>query len=699
MLGLLVLAVAAAPALAGSPDYDLRANLPLAHVQRAGVVADATSPGFIRYTRDEGDRWKTGVTIDGRPAALNPGIQANLWIPIGPELAGKKAVIEALIRPFPDKPKVDVFFEGEKVGSPDLKAGAWQIIRVEIPEAKVKEGLAKVRLHFNKSEMQGNQKTATAIRFVRLAEASAPAAPEAEADVAGALKSADGDAIVLPDAAGLDYYVSPAAGMRLSAKAEGGQLEVLAQLDGEKPKALGAGASVDIGLDAYAGKGTRLMLRGKGGTAKVTGKITGGTLGSVTVKKPKYVIFWLIDTLRADKLGFYPQKNANGRPKVKTPNVDKIAGEGVVFDPYYVEGTESKASHASFFTSTYPVTHGVYTHEANLKSEHTTIAEAFKAAGFRTAGFIANGYVSDRWNYNQGFDDYQNFIRDETANNAAHVVKTAKPWITKNKDKPFYLYLGTNDPHVTYRVHDEFIGDYDKGAYNGSYKKYLSGTELGRLKEKKSPPSERDRQRIEAIYENEIAFNDKHFGDLLDHLKAEGIYDETAIIISADHGDEFWEHGSCGHGHNLHQELVRVPLVIKMPGFPAGARVTSGANGVDILPTLLTVIGGEAPKDGQGMSLVPSIGGKSLYPQAQIAMNGTSAYALAVGNAKVIYRSDSSIMAFDIAKDIAEKTDVFDSKPVLTLTALDPLLLFLSKPKTWKKEVMGPPNNLTRAFK
>ncbi|MEZ4466132.1 MAG: hypothetical protein R3F43_17185 [bacterium] len=100
------------------------------------------------------------------------------------------------------------------------------------------------------------------------------------------------------------------------------------------------------------------------------------------------------------------------------------------------------------------------------------------------------------------------------------------------------------------------------------------------------------------------------------------------------------------------------------------------------------------------MSLVPSIGGKSLYPpQAQIAMNGTSAYALAVGNAKVIYRSDSSIMAFDIAKDIAEKTDVFDSKPVLTLTALDPLLLFLSKPKTWKKEVMGPPNNLTRAFK
>ncbi|MEZ4466128.1 MAG: hypothetical protein R3F43_17165 [bacterium] len=72
---------------------------------------------------------------------------------------------------------------------------------------------------------------------------------------------------------------------------------------------------MDIGLDAYAGKGTRLMLRGKGGTAKVTGKITGGTLGSVTVKKPKYVIFWLIDTLRADKLGFYPRRTPTAGPR------------------------------------------------------------------------------------------------------------------------------------------------------------------------------------------------------------------------------------------------------------------------------------------------------------------------------------------------------------------------------------------------
>lgn len=695
----LTLLALSSPALAGpSADYDFVANTPVAHVYRAGVVADAAAPGFIKYTRDHDNGWRVGLTLEGRPAAYCPGVQCNLWLPVGPE-AGK-VVVEAMVRPFPASPKLDVFVGDQKVGSPALKDGAWQTIRVEVPENLIKDGMAKVRLHFNKSETKDGMKTAAAVRFVRLADAAAPAAPEAEADVAGALKAVEGDALVLPDGAGLDYYVAPPAGMKLSLKATGGQVEAFAMTDGEKPKSLGAGATLEVPMDAYAGKAVRLMLRGKGGVAKVTGALNGGKLGNVTIKKPKYVVFWLIDTLRADKLGFYPRDNANGRPKVKTPNLDKIVAEGVVFDPFYVEGTESKASHASLFTSTYPIVHGVYTEEAKLRDEHTTLAEAFKAAGYRTAGFIANGYVSDRWNYHQGFDDYRNFIREETANDAAFVVKTAKPWITKNKDKPFYLYLGTNDPHVTYKAIDEFFPQYDKGAYSGPYKEYVSGKELGRLKGLKSPPPQRDRDRMEAMYESEIAFNDKHFGDLVAHLKAEGIYDETAFIISADHGDEFWEHGSCGHGHNLHQELVRVPLVIKVPGaLPAGVRATGGANGVDLLPTMLDLIGGTDPKDQQGFSLLPYVGAQGAYPQAQIAMNGKDSFTLSVGPAKVIFRSDSSIKAYNIQTDLAEKTDVFASRPVLAHTALDPLLIFLSKPKAWKKEVFGPPNNLSKGFK
>lgn len=694
-LGTLVaLALSASPALAGDPlSYDLALNAPLAHVYRDGVVADAASPGFIKYTRDVRDKWKRNPGVDGHPASYHPGIQANLWLPVGPELVGKKLVLEAMIRPAHKAPKMDAFINGDKIGSPSLESGKWQIIRVDIDAGKVKEGINKVRLHYNRSVDVGGLKTASAIRYVRIADAASAKLPTDAKALNAALATTDGKAVVLPDGGGLDYYVTPNKGLSLKGAAQGGQAEIWLQTDGAKPKKLAGGAQINIALGGYAGKAVRLMVRGKG-QAKLTASITGAKKGNAKIAKPKYVVFWLIDTLRADKLGFYPQPNANGRKKVKTPHLDQIAKEGVVFDPFYVEGTESKASHASLFTGTYPLLHKVYNHKAKLKTSHTTIAEAFKSAGYKTAGFVSNGYVSDKWNYNQGFQTFTNFIREGKAHNAIAVVKKAKPWITKNKAKPFYLYLGTSDPHVTYRAHKEFIEQYDGKGYNGSYKKYLSGKELGRLKGQKNPPRARDRKRIEALYENEIAFNDKHFGDLVAHLKAEGIYDETLIIISADHGDEFWEHGSCGHGHNLHQELVRVPLVIRYPkAFPAG-RSTAGADGVDLLPTLQALLGQKVPKDVQGRSLLPFVGATNPYPQAVMAMNGTDAYTLAVGPAKAILRSESSIMVYDVGADIAEKTDLYGKKTVLTLAALDPLTLWLSRPTSWKRSHLGAPNNL-----
>jgi arylsulfatase A-like enzyme len=350
------------------------------------------------------------------------------------------------------------------------------------------------------------------------------------------------------------------------------------------------------------------------------------------------------------------------------------------------------------FTGTYPVVHRVFTHEANLPDAHTTLAEAFKKAGYKTGGFCANGYVSDRWNFDQGFakGDFRNFIREGGANNAKAIVKSAKGFIDANKGKPFYLYLGTSDPHVTYRAHKEFIGQYDTGgAYTGRYMKNLSGEELGKIKTQKKPPSDRDQKRIEALYENEIAFNDKHFGELVAHLKAAGIYDETMIIVSSDHGDEFWEHGSAGHGHSLHQELINVPLMIRFPGALAGKRAEFGVDGVDLLPMMMSMLGQARPGDVQGLDVLPLVAAEgAVYPRATIASMGTGSYALQVGSAKVIMRSERSITAYDTKADPGEKSDVFGDKVVLTMAAMDPLSVFLSRAAKWDKAKWGSPNNL-----
>lgn len=692
-------------AAAADAGYDLAANAPLAHVYRDGVVADAASPGFVKYIRDMNGSWALGVKADGRTGALLPGLQANVWLPVSPELAGEALVMEAGFQPLkrPGRAqRCDVFIEGDKIGSLELGDG-WQTHRVNIPAGKVKAGLVKVRLHFSYAVDHPKGKSAGIVRFVRIAPASAAAAPADEAGLAGALAATRGGALTLPDGGGLDYYITPVKGMTLKGAASGGTVEVFTQLDGAKPARLGGGASLSLSLDKVAGKAVRLMLRGRGGAVSVQGaRIEGGALKAPAVKAPKYVVFWLIDTLRADKLPFYDIPNANGRPKVKTPNLSALAKEATVFEPFWVQGNESKASHASLFTGTYPVKHGVYTHKANLADSHTTLAEAFQKAGYATGGFVSNGYVSDRWNFAQGFaaKDFTNTIREGKANNAKALVKSAKAWIDAKKGKPFYLYMGTSDPHVTYRRHKAFIDEYDReGGYTGRYMKSLSGTELGTIKGKKSPPSARDRTRIEALYENEIAFNDKWFGELVAHLKAAGIYDETMIIIGSDHGDEFWEHGSCGHGHNLHQELINVPFVVRWPAmFPAG-KAGFGAGGVDVLPTMQAMLGQKRAGDAQGSDLLPYVGAQgAVYPRAIIASQGKGSYALQVGPAKVIMRSERSITAYDVTADPAEKSDVFGTKVVTTLAAMDPLSVFLSRAEAWDKAKMGSPNNLSGGF-
>ena len=678
-------------------DYDLRANLPLAHVQHGGVVADPASYGFVKYLRDLEGKWRTGAREEGRPAAYPPGRQAQLWLPVGRELAGAKLAVEALFKPV-GRQRLALYVAGKVVAQPAL-SGGWQRVRADLPDGLVKPGLVHVRLLFRRGRPHAGAQTAAALRYVRLGPRESPALPEDEATLARALSRADGDDLVLPDGGGLDYYITPVQGLRLRGEASGGKVAVSAQLDGQAPGQLALSARLDLPLDAYAGRAVRLMLRGQGAGVRLAGAgLSGGRPGPVVaIKKPRYVVFWLIDALRADKLDFYGRRG-NDRPPVKTPNLSALASEGLVFDPFMVTSNESKAGHASYWTGTYPAIHRVLHHADKLRESHLTIAELFRDAGYSTAAFVSNGFISKRWNYDQGFQHLVNFIREDKPNSAKAVVDAAVPWIDRHRTGPFYLYLGTSDTHVTYRVHKRFIKDYDKGPYHGPYRRYLSGKTLGKIKQRRAPPPPRERERIEAIYDNEAAFNDHHFGRLVAHMKKLGIHDQTLYIVNSDHGEEFWEHGSCGHGHNLHGELVSVPFVLRFPGVLPAGRVTTGHDGVDLLPTLMALMGVKPPDEVQGESLVPYVGASSAYPGATVASDAAWSYALQVGPAKLIMRSRVAIDVYDLSKDPVEKRDLFRTHPVLTLAALDPLSLFIGRAERWRKRAWGRPNNLTRAF-
>ncbi len=700
ILPALCLMALAAPgvALAGpNLDYDLWANTPLAHVQLGGPVADAGAPGFAKYTRDNRGRWKLGVREGGRKVALPPGRRVRLWLPIGPEQGGKDHVLDFLLKPVGTQ-RVVIHVGGKHVGS-DKLAGTWQHRRYAVPAAAVRAGIVEVRMLFQRTRYLGKVRTPCALRYVRLAAAGTAKLPQAEAALAGALASRAGKAVRVPKGGGLDFYITPVAGLRLTGTASGGTFTVLTQLDGGRPKAVGGGARVHIRLDGVAGKPVRLMLRASGGDVKLSGaRITGSSGRGVKVKAaPRRVVFWLVDTLRADKLKFYNRRGKR-RPQVKTPNMAALARAGAVFEPFWVNSNESKAGHASFWTGTYPQVHRVVSHKAKLRSRFHTLAKAFKQAGYRTAAFVGNGYISKRWNYMQGFDKAVNFIREEKPSHAKQIVNSALRWLKRNKNRRFYLYLGTNDPHVTYRAHKGFIKQYDPRPYNGPYRRYLAGKSMEKIKVEKRKLSRRNKQRIEALYENEIAFNDQQLGRLLAGMKQMGLDKDTLVIITSDHGEEFWEHGSCGHGHSLYQELVSVPLILHWPGVIPKTRVLSGHDGTDLLATVLDILRKPAHPQIQGESLLPFLTARAAYPRGMMATKELTMHALRAGPAKVILRGTDSLRAYNVSRDPAEKRNLFGKRTVLTLCALDPLSLFVPRAKKWKKTEWGVPNNLLPGF-
>ncbi len=683
--------------------YNLVDNLPNAHVYESGVIADLSQMSAVKYLRDARRRWVYDYSFKGRKAALPQSIRADFWLPITRELAKKDLALDVVLAPTGAKQVMDVFVGGQKIKNINFKDNDWQSVRIKVPAKAVSStSLVKVKLHFRKRhELKGGGKSPAAIRAIRLGLPSATELPSDEGKLQAFLARSAGKNISLAGGQGIDYYVSPSANSSLlKGKASGGSVEVWTQLDGKKAQKLGlAKGDYKLNLKEFTGKAVRLMLRNTGeGTVKLNGQIGGFKAGkAVKLNKPKYVVFWLIDTLRADKLPFYEVKNSNGRKKVKTPNLVTLAKESMVYEPFYVQGNESKASHASLFTGVYPIAHKVYNHKAKLPKSYTTIAELFKKNGYHTGGYVSNGYVSDRWDFDQGFQTFTNFIRESKANNAKAVVKSAKRFIKKRKKKPFYLYLGTSDPHVTYRRHKEYIKDYFSKEYKGRYMKNITGGELADLKEK-GAPSDTDKERVEALYENEIAFNDFHFGELVKTLKAEGIYDETMIIVSADHGDEFWEHGSCGHGHSLYQELINVPLMIRWPKSIGAGRFEAGADGVDLLPTLATLIGAKFNDKVQGRDLSEQHSVSDAYPQAVMASKGVEQFTLKVGPAKVIYRGPGSVEAYNLDTDLKESKNLSDTHPILTQTALDPLAIYLSRPRTWSKKTFGAANALSSDF-
>ena len=297
-----------------------------------------------------------------------------------------------------------------------------------------------------------------------------------------------------------------------------------------------------------------------------------------------HIVLISIDSLRPDRLGLY------GHSRDTSPNLDQLASESVVFENAYSTTSWTLPSHVSMLTGLYPEVHGVIEGKQRVGEEALLLSEVLQPFGYQTLGVVAGPYLRTRFGFNQGWDDYDDYtirIRGKRATTQGSVTPVQHRRIVEVLDslepRPFFLFLHYWDVHYDYNPPEPWRSRFDPDYEGDLDVSFFTSNE--RIHPEMDP---RDLHHVLSLYDGEIAFTDHYIGLLFDELRRRDLYEDTWIIVTSDHGDEFFEHGQKGHRANLFNTTLKVPLIIKFPDSRwGGRRVDEPVSLVDIYGTVL----------------------------------------------------------------------------------------------------------------
>lgn len=354
--------------------------------------------------------------------------------------------------------------------------------------------------------------------------------------------------------------------------------------------------------------------------------------------RPFNIVVITIDTLRPDHLHCY------GYGKIETPTLDRLAQNGVLFENGVTQTPLTPPSHASMFTGLNPPSHKVRNTGGFVLSPSTpTLASLLQSKGWDTAAFISSAVLKKRFGFEHGFAIYddqmprqgnaQEFL-DDAERRAGDTVDRAVQWLDSRSAKPFFLWVHLYDPHTPY-----------------------------------DPPSPFREQYKDRPYDGEIAYTDRELGRLMESLKRKSPLEKTLVAVLSDHGESLGEHGEYSHGVFLYDSTLRIAYLLSGPGIPPGLRVKQQARTVDLLPTILELIGSPAPAGIEGASLVPLFHGKdagttisyaeTLFPK--INLGWAELRAIRTNQWKYIRAPRPEL--YDLSRDPMETENVLDEHP------------------------------------
>lgn len=314
-----------------------------------------------------------------------------------------------------------------------------------------------------------------------------------------------------------------------------------------------------------------------------------------TNRKIKHVILIIVDTLRPDFLSCY------GWQRISTPNIDKLAKDGVLFSKAISSAPWTLPSVASIMTGLSPSVHMATKMDSKLSDSLMTLAEYMRDAAYHTAAIGSNVFLKRNHNVSQGFLHYDFFPKARISNSfgsgllhrlfpnafksdaSTHdLTELACNWLEENYKRDFFLWIHYFDPHLPYTPPPDFVPKSEPPRRIGKSFSKLIEVRGGYL-----VPSLPEREWIKGLYSSEIRYVDENIGTLINTLKRLNSYDESLIIFTSDHGEEFWEHGGFEHGHTLFNEVIWVPLIIKLPLSAVRGEIDKVVSTGSITPTVL----------------------------------------------------------------------------------------------------------------
>jgi choline-sulfatase len=643
----------------------------LAHLadfeERGGLYLDFGSPARAHASMG---RWRSGWLSDGQTedrdfTRMSGDGRVFFHVdeagPMTLRLRGRRLGTRAIV----------VYLNGRRAGQIDLDEDGVHDHDLALPPERVRAGENALMFRASGTQTVGSEEVTAEIDSLWIFRGEAPESAEApvfrervtEVEAGGETHAAvrvNGPAgrvrwyLEVPPDARLGYRVAGAA-VRWTATPEGGEA---IDLGTTTPEGEGwTAATAD--LSALAGEVVRLeaAVDGEGAANLGTPRVVVPEPEPLADAEARSVVLLLIDTLRADKLRVH-----NPDSRVETPALDRWAADAAVFQTALAPENWTKPSVASVLTSLHPMTHGTKEQGSVLPQSAVMVSEVFQDAGFATGSFIANGYVSDRFGFAQGWDHYTNYIREERNTTAENVFDEAIAWIEEHRSERFFAYIQTIDPHVPYDPPEEDLQRYDAQPYDGRVLPRSTGNQLEEAKrEPDTYFTARDRRRLEALHDGEITYHDRHFGRFVERLRELGLEDDVLFVITSDHGEEFYEHGSFGHGHSIFNELLHVPLLMRWPGVIGRREITPATSTLDIAPTLLEATGVEIPQAFEGHSLLGTARGVDR-PGPAVAFSDKldDRRVITGGGFKLISRGNLTWALFNLRTDPGEDDQIDD---------------------------------------